>query len=206
MAADNQIHVLYVEDDLITAKAISRQLAPEGFVVEHTKTLADAGPLLKSVPFDVLLLDLGLEESGGAETVRRARALTKLPIVVFTGMNVEPDDKLAMEVIGAGADFYVEKTAGVKEVRRTLRLSLMRKILEGNTQGRSDICGRIIKIEREGALVCYCLPCDKVCFVVESNMGPLVCPHCSQRTMMQWGQARFQFEPELPAKYLLKKA
>jgi DNA-binding response OmpR family regulator len=202
MGAVIPIQVLYVEDDPIVGRAICRMLRPDGFEVEHVSNLEEAEVLTKVRTFDTMLLDLGLPGSTGSQTVRRARALTSIPIVVFTGQAVEPDDRLALEVVAAGADFYIEKGSDTTDVRRALRLSLMRKQLNTAVQGRNDICGRIIKFERDGALVCYCVRCDKVLFLVESNIGSLVCPHCNQRTLMQWGQAQISFKPELPAKFL----
>lgn len=190
--------VLYVEDDLLIARSVQKLLASEGFDVHHALDLEGAEAATRTFVFDVVLLDLGLGLSSGAETVRLARTFTKLPIVVFTGSNIEPDDKLAVEVVAAGADFYLEKTSALHELRRTLRLAIMRTELEAHFHGPHNICGRIKKMETDGALACHCVRCDKVVFLVSSHEGVLACPHCFQHTLMLWGRVRFDFQPELP--------
>lgn len=56
-------------------------------------------------PFDVVLLDLGLPDSFGLETIETARSIVgSTPLVVLTG-----DERLGVESIAAGADDFVAK-------------------------------------------------------------------------------------------------
>ena len=68
-------------------------------------------------PFDVLLLDLGLPDSVGLNTIARARAIVQsTPLVVLTG-----NDARGVEAIAAGADDFVGKDdIGNGHLARTL--------------------------------------------------------------------------------------
>ncbi len=70
-------------------------------------TLAQAEQQLAARPApDVVLLDLSLPDSSGLETLDRLLGLTRVPVVVLTGMN---DDELAGTAVERGAQDYLVK-------------------------------------------------------------------------------------------------
>lgn len=101
---------LLVEDNPVDARLIREMLkeSPTAtFELEHVDRLATALELLRQQTFDVVLLDLGLPDSQGLETLSRTRkAADGLPVVVLTGLS---DQALAIEAARAGAQDYLVK-------------------------------------------------------------------------------------------------
>ena len=101
----NQLRVLLVEDDqgdaYLTRRALN-QISDPHYEVDVAASLADAERCLQSALYDVVLLDLGLPESVGIETVAKFRERTPqpLPIVVLTNLD---DQKAALESLDEGA-------------------------------------------------------------------------------------------------------
>jgi len=122
--------VLLIEDepgDAILIKHLLLEQDPHAFRLHSVQTLADAQRDLDAgaVTPDVVLLDLNLPDSFGAQTVPRCRALTDAPIVVLTGH----DDVAAQQAaIQCGAeDFLVKGADGSSPAPgRALRLAAAR--------------------------------------------------------------------------------
>ena len=69
--------------------------------------LARGLELLKKGNVEVLLLDLGLPDSSGVDTVKQAyKVEPDVPIVVLTGLD---DEETGLKAIKAGADDYLTK-------------------------------------------------------------------------------------------------
>ncbi|SOD94137.1 EAL domain-containing protein [Caenispirillum bisanense] len=102
--------VLLVEDNQVFAQLIRGLLTCAqglGFTVLHARTLADAHDRLAETSVDAVLLDLGLPDSGGIDTVKRMVALApSLPVVVLTGVDGE---ETATQALRAGAQDYLTK-------------------------------------------------------------------------------------------------
>jgi CheY-like chemotaxis protein len=131
MHAGTATRVLVVEDEPIDALMVQRSLlrAPgasgERFEVRHATTLAEGLERLREDPADVLLLDLGLPDSEGLDTVVRARVRAPhLPLVVLTGSD---DPLLAARTRDAGADAHLVKgDLGARILRRALHQAIER--------------------------------------------------------------------------------
>ena len=127
-----QLHALLVEDDDAYAAMIQADLAmsPSASVTLHReRTLADALAALPTVPFDAVLLDLGLPDSGGLDTLARLqRSAGELPIVVLTSRD---DDRLAIAAVQAGAqDYLVKSSTDAQLLTRSLRYACERAALQ----------------------------------------------------------------------------
>lgn len=104
------IHVLLVEDSPTDASLICRIFSlseRDGAQLIQVDKLEDAIDLCQDVPFDVVLLDLGLPDSDGLDTVIEFhQAEPDIPIVVLTGSN---DEELALQALSQGAQDYLVK-------------------------------------------------------------------------------------------------
>lgn len=124
--------VLVVEDEPTDVMMVRRSLlrsrgaSGERFEVRHATTLAEGLERLRHDPADVLLLDLGLPDSDGLDTVVRARVRAPhLPLVVLTGSD---DPALAVRTREAGADGHLVKgDLGARILRRVLRQAIERR-------------------------------------------------------------------------------
>lgn len=72
----------------------------------RARTLEEGLQHLRSGQTGVILLDLGLPDSSGLETLVALRAQTDLPIVVLTGL---ADEQIALEALKSGAQDYLFK-------------------------------------------------------------------------------------------------
>jgi PAS domain S-box-containing protein len=101
---------LLVEDNAGDADLL-RELMPESgpviFHLDNVVRLSSAISLLREKHFDIILLDLGLPDSSGLDTLRslQEKAIT-IPIVVLTGTD---DEKTGLAAIQEGAQDYIVK-------------------------------------------------------------------------------------------------
>lgn len=127
---NGEIRVLQIDDDEIDVRLVKRALAKSTksakFVVESASCLADGLNLLKTKQYDVLLLDLGLPDSNGIETVQSAsKANANIPIVVLTGLE---NEETGLEAIKNGAsDYLVKGPAMETSLVRTALYAIERK-------------------------------------------------------------------------------
>lgn len=116
------IHVLLVEDEVEAARLVTRRLTyypTVRFTVSHVSDLRSAFKRVEEECFDVMVLDLGLPDGEGFETLASACAIARhLPIVVLTGVD---DDQMALRAIRAGAqDYLIKPLTDVRPVARAL--------------------------------------------------------------------------------------
>lgn len=105
------IQILLVEDDAATASRVEDALcldnAPTRYCLVKTDRLAKALQHLQDHAFDVVLLDLGLPDGTGLETLERIRAANdQIPVVVLAGRE---DEDRASAAVQQGAQDYLRK-------------------------------------------------------------------------------------------------
>lgn len=124
------VDILLVEDSDGDARLFREMLREEDFRVLHVKRLADAQDALRRQRFQVILLDLGLPDSEGIETLRRAcsNKVDAPVIVVLTGNN---DQHLAIDAVREGAqDYLVKAELDVNVLIRAIRYAVERHNLQ----------------------------------------------------------------------------
>ncbi len=126
------IKVLLVEDNLGDARLMYENMEealPEQFRMTHVRRLSEALEYLWEETCDVVLLDLGLPDSHGIDTLVVTRAQAPgVPIVVLTGFQ---DEALAGEALQCGAqDYLVKGEVDSKLLVRSLRYAIVRKATE----------------------------------------------------------------------------
>ena len=123
------IRILLVEDDDPYAALIEAELRATSMpaVLRRSRTLREASRILDGAAedFDVVLLDLGLPDSSGLDTLGRIlQAAPDMPIVVLTA---EESDALAIAALQAGAEDYLLKSStDVHLLSRALRYATER--------------------------------------------------------------------------------
>ena len=126
-------NVLLVEDDALDRRLVERLLAkcsrPVEFAVDSVGSLSAAIECLDDGEYDIALLDLGLPDSRGIETVRSVIAAhPRLPIVVLTGCD---DEETGLLAIKSGAADYLVKGQSLENLLvRTVLYALERKRAE----------------------------------------------------------------------------
>ncbi|MFZ1763596.1 MAG: response regulator, partial [Nitrospira sp.] len=103
-------HILLVEDNAGDARLLRELLTETGagrLTLTHVDRLDAAIRCLTQAAFDIILLDLSLPDSQGAETLVRMHAAAQgIPIVLVTGRE---DEELGLQLIQAGAQDYLVK-------------------------------------------------------------------------------------------------
>ncbi|MDX8030618.1 response regulator transcription factor [Lentzea sp. BCCO 10_0856] len=112
--------MLLVEDDEPIAESLTRGLSRYGFEVRWVRTGAEA---LTADDFVLALVDLGLPDMDGLDVCRELRARGDVPIIVISARSDEVDRVVGLEI---GADDYVTKPFGVREVVARMRAVLRR--------------------------------------------------------------------------------
>lgn len=106
-------------------EAIRAGLRREGFTVDWVHDGAGAAQVLRSEPFELLLLDLGLPGSDGLQLLKTLRERGEtLPVLIITARDAVSDRVGGLD---AGADDYLIKPFDLDELAARIRALLRRK-------------------------------------------------------------------------------
>jgi two-component system response regulator RegX3 len=114
---------LVVEDEDAIAGLVRSYLERDGFTVVRVTSGSDALAELERRPVRVVVLDVGLPDMDGFDVCRLARRRSKVPILMLTARDEEPDRITGLEV---GADDYVTKPFSPRELCARVRAVLRR--------------------------------------------------------------------------------
>ena len=116
--------LLIVEDEPAIALALEDDLTLEGYTVTMVHTAFDALKRAKVEKFDAILLDVMLPGKDGFEVCRELRRSgVRTPILMLTARTLEAEKVLGLQV---GADDYVTKPFGIRELRARIAALLRR--------------------------------------------------------------------------------
>ncbi len=132
MSTSKPLSILVVEDSLADYRLVKEMLeecAGDNFVLHHAEQVSTAVPLLESAGVDIIILDLGLPDGNGLDTLVKVHALTPdTPIVVLSQVE---DEAMAVKAVRMGAqDFLVKGHISGALLNRSLRYALERRQLE----------------------------------------------------------------------------
>ena len=117
--------VLLVEDDPLIAKSLKISLNYQGFELIHVTTIAAARQLIQKEKLDLFILDVNLPDGFGTDLCEEIRRTNEfIPIVMLTA---KTDEESVVKAITFGADDYVRKPFGVKELVVRMNRLLDRK-------------------------------------------------------------------------------
>jgi DNA-binding NarL/FixJ family response regulator len=124
------IKLLLVDDNskdvFLTCRMLEKSADRFPCQIDHCSYLADALDYLAEQKPDIVLLDLGLPDSLGLDTLEQVlEAAPNLPIVVFTGLS---DEELGIKAVQRGAqDYLVKGQVNLDLLVRSLRYAIERK-------------------------------------------------------------------------------
>ncbi|BBO33392.1 response regulator [Lacipirellula parvula] len=127
MNVPQMFRVLLVEDSEVDAALAQVELSREPqFVVAHVERLEEAISELKNVHTDAVVLDLGLPDSDGVETLTKLRHdAPHVPVIVLTST---PGELCELHTAREGADGYLVKGHTVEgQLRRAVRFAVERE-------------------------------------------------------------------------------
>ncbi|HSJ01273.1 MAG TPA: response regulator transcription factor, partial [Verrucomicrobium sp.] len=128
--------ILIAEDDTYTRAALCEVLAAEGFGVVPAADGREALQMFKLQQPDFVCLDVMMPYVDGYEVCRQIRKSDQtVPILFLTAKSEEIDTVLGLEL---GADDYMAKPFGVKEILARIRAITRRTGLLRRTHGFED--------------------------------------------------------------------
>ncbi len=117
--------IFVVDDHPLMREAISmlaRRLSPNAVVVELGRIAVIAAAVEKHGTPQLICLDLKLPDTHGVSGIRELKkTYPEVPVLVLTASPASDYEDLAME---AGADAFVEKSAGATEITNMLKAFL----------------------------------------------------------------------------------
>ena len=115
--------VLICDDELHILRALKVVLRDAGFDPVATANVQEALDAASVRPPDAAIIDLMLPDGHGVDIVRALREWSAMPIIVLSALGEEDDKVQALE---AGADDYVTKPFGPRELVARLNAALRR--------------------------------------------------------------------------------
>jgi two-component system KDP operon response regulator KdpE len=144
--------VLVVDDEPQIVRALKVVLREAGFEAVPASTAAEALDQAAVRPPEAAIVDLVLPDGDGVEVTRRLREWSDMPILVLSAMGDEDQKVRALE---AGADDYITKPFGARELVARLQAALRRAapseeeptvLVEGL---EVDLAARVVRREGE---------------------------------------------------------
>jgi two-component system, OmpR family, KDP operon response regulator KdpE len=113
--------ILIIDDDTALLAACRVGLRALGHDV-RTATTGGEGIAAAAVhPPDAVVLDLGLPDLDGVEVCRRMRDWTNIPVII---LSADGSEDRKVEALDGGADDYVTKPFGMRELDARVRVAL----------------------------------------------------------------------------------
>ena len=144
------MEILIAEDDEQIANSLRKNFAEDGNPVMIAKDGEEAIHFLKSISFDVILLDWRMPKVSGIEVCRYIRESgSKIPIILLTALS---QVKNKVEALNLGADDYVTKPFSFDEL--AARINAVVRRYQSNTNElifndiTLDLIGRKVKTPR----------------------------------------------------------
>lgn len=132
------MRLLLVEDDAMIGESVRLGLRQDGFTVDWVQDGKAAEFALKSEPYALLLLDLGLPKKTGLDVLRGLRANNNnIPVLVLTARDAVAD---RVQGLDSGADDYLVKPFDLDELSARIRALLRRR------SGRSETVMRFAEL------------------------------------------------------------
>ena len=119
-----QTHLLVVDDDERIRLLLQKYLIRNDYLVSIAKDAAHARRLLKSLEFEMIILDVMMPGEDGIQLTHDLRQKTNVPILLLTAKN-EIEDRISG--LEAGADDYLAKPFEPKELLLRIN-SILRRI------------------------------------------------------------------------------
>lgn len=118
------MRLLIVEDENRMVEILTGALRKAGFTTDAVTTAADANEALAAIPYDAVILDLGLPDEDGLKVLSTARESgADVPFLVLTARDAVEDRVRGLDT---GADDYLVKPFATSELIARVKALLRR--------------------------------------------------------------------------------
>jgi len=144
--------ILVVDDEGQILRALKVVLREAGFEVVPAETATQALDCAAVRPPQAAIVDLVLPDGDGIEVTRRLREWSEMPILVLSAVG---DEEQKVKALEAGADDYITKPFGARELVARLGAALRRAGRSGEEPAVTvegleiDLAARTVKREGE---------------------------------------------------------
>ncbi len=128
--------ILIIEDEEKIARFIELELIHEGYGVIKAFNGRDGLELVKTQPFDLVLLDIMLPGLNGIEVLRRIRQFSDMPVILLTARDAVVDKVTGLD---GGADDYITKPFAIEELLARIRVALRKRDSHNTLERTSKI-------------------------------------------------------------------
>jgi two-component system KDP operon response regulator KdpE len=185
--------VLVVEDEPQLRRVLRTLLELENFRVIEAENAERGLAEARNHKPDLLIVDLGLPDRDGTEVIVGVRSWSRVPIIVLSARSDESDKVAALE---AGADDYITKPFGARELSARVQVALRHSASAGAAGAtlligvwRIDLKARTAR--DEGGRELHLTPTEyRLLEVLAQHIGLVV----THRTLLQqvWGPGSAQ--------------
>lgn len=131
------MRVLLIEDEPLLGQAVQEHVAADGHAVDSVGRLDQARSAMRTVDYDLVLLDLHLPDGRGLDLLRQLRRDKHLtPVIILTARD-QINDRIAG--LNAGADDYLVKPFDLDEL--SARVAAVSRRYSGNPNPVLRIAG-----------------------------------------------------------------
>lgn len=113
--------ILIIDDEPTIRNVVRMSLEGEGYKIKEAHDGRSGITLAEEFHPHLLLLDLGLPDMNGVEVLKALRKWTHIPIIVLT---VSDEEQTKVHLLDSGADDYLTKPFGTKELQARIRVAL----------------------------------------------------------------------------------
>jgi len=128
--------ILVVDDEKNIVDIVAFNLLKEGYEVAVARDGESAVEAFTKENPDLVILDLMMPKMDGFEACREIRKTSQVPIIMLTARAEEVDKVLGLEL---GADDYVTKPFGVRELLARVKANLRRKANPDQAQSEAGL-------------------------------------------------------------------
>lgn len=152
----SKAHILVVDDEKPIVDIIKFNLEKEGYKITTSYDGEDALNKIKNENFDMILLDVMLPKMDGFTVCKKVREFSEVPIIMITAKADEVDKVLGLEL---GADDYITKPFGIRELIARIRANLRRTSQQSNSDGKVLKAGKLtlnpetFEVKKDGQVI-----------------------------------------------------
>jgi len=121
--------ILVIDDEVQIRRMLRLSLEAHGYRLKEATTSQDGLDQAALSKPDLIILDLGLPDRGGLETLKRLREWNRSPVIVLSVKNSEQD---IIELLDSGANDYLTKPFSMGELLARIRAALRHIIPESS--------------------------------------------------------------------------
>ncbi len=118
---DKEIRVLIIDDEQAIRNVLKMHLEANNYKISEAVDGKTGVQRINEFHPHLVLLDLGLPDISGLDLLKEVRKWSRVPIIILT---VSDDEQTKVSLLDAGADDYLTKPFGAKELLARVRVAL----------------------------------------------------------------------------------